>query len=56
MKNKERLDLLTRLVKVEAEKRYKYSQSMFNFQYELLIKTLASSGDMLESRHDWRYR
>ena len=56
MKNKERLDLLTRLVKGEAEKRFKYSQSMFNFQYQLLIKTVAGNGDMLESRHDWRYR
>ena len=56
MKNKERLDLLTRLVKDEGEKRYVYSQSMFNFQYSLLVKTVASNGALLESRHDWRYR
>ena len=54
MNDSERATLACRLAKNESEKRFKYSQSMFNFQFGILV-SVAKQGYMQE-RHAWRLR
>ena len=54
MKDYERIELACRLAKLEGEKRYKYSQTLFNFQWQLILE-VAKKG-YLETRNDWRHR
>ena len=54
MNDNERATLACRLAKDEGEKRYKYSQSLFNFQYKILV-TVAKQG-YLQERHQWKFK
>ena len=54
MDDSARRELACKLAREEAEKRYYYSQALFNFQFKLL-SVVAKKGYM-SSRHDWKHR
>ena len=56
MKDTQRLDFAISLVRKEAEKRYHYSQSRFDYQFKLLIDSMPKIGKLLQSRNDWMYK
>ena len=54
MNDSERAELACRLIRTKTEKEYKYSQSLFNAQWSILVEL--SKGNYLEERHQWRVR
>ena len=54
MNDNERMGFACSAARKEAEKRYKYGQTSFNFQFKVLAR-LSKKG-YLEIRNDWRHR